>query len=163
MGHRRFAEIVGDINPERRARIDAIKQEARADAVAFNLAELRRHRELTQVELAERLEKAQASISAMEAAADNLLSTWRSVVESMGGRLELVAVFDDERITPPTGVDTRFTGGSDPDPASRPDVQRQRPRRPVLAAESGRRRGIARSPRTPSGGRTCWDMTSISP
>ena len=38
----------------------------------------------------------------MEAAADNLLSTWRSVVESMGGRLELVAVFDDERIAIPT-------------------------------------------------------------
>ena len=102
MGYRRFTDIVGDINPERRARIDAIKEEARADAVAFNLAELRRHRELTQVELAERLEKAQASISAMESAGDNLLSTWRSVVESMGGRLELVAVFDDERIAIPT-------------------------------------------------------------
>lgn len=102
MGHHRFADVVGDISPERRARIDAIKEEARADAVAFNLAELRRHRDLTQVELAERLEKAQASISAMEAAGDNLLSTWRSVVESMGGRLELVAVFDDERIAIPT-------------------------------------------------------------
>ncbi len=102
MAHRRFTDIVGDISPERRARIDAIKEEARADVVAFNLAELRRHRELTQVELAERLEKAQASISAMESAGDNLLSTWRSVVESMGGRLELVAVFDDERIAIPT-------------------------------------------------------------
>ena len=87
-----------DINAERRSRIDAIKDDARADAVAFNLAELRRHRQLTQVELAERLERAQALISAMETADDNLLSTVRSVVESMGGRLELVAVFDDERI-----------------------------------------------------------------
>jgi len=102
MGHRRFSEIVGEISPERRARIDAIKEDARADAVAFSLAELRRHRELTQIELAERLEKAQASVSAMEAAGDNLLSTWCSVVESMGGRLELVAVFDDERIAIPT-------------------------------------------------------------
>ncbi|HEC11514.1 MAG TPA: transcriptional regulator [Acidimicrobiales bacterium] len=102
MGHHRFSDIVGEISPERRARIDAIKEEARADAVAFNLAELRRHRELTQVELAERLERAQASISAMETADDNLLSTWRAVVESMGGRLELVAVFDDERIAIPT-------------------------------------------------------------
>ncbi len=101
MGHRKFTEIVGDISPERRARIETIKEEARADAVVFNLAELRRHRELTQVELAERLERAQASISAMETADDNLLSTWRSVVESMGGRLELVAVFDDERIAIP--------------------------------------------------------------
>jgi DNA-binding XRE family transcriptional regulator len=98
MGHRKFNDVVGDLNAERRSRIDAIKDDARADAVAFNLAELRRHRQLTQVELAERLERAQASVSAMETADDNLLSTVRSVVESMGGRLELVAVFDDERI-----------------------------------------------------------------
>ncbi len=101
MKHRKFADIVGEISPERRARIDAIKAEARADAVAFNLAELRKHRHLTQVEIAERLERAQASVSAMESAGDNLLSTWRSVVEAMGGRLELVAVFDDERIALP--------------------------------------------------------------
>lgn len=106
MGHRKFTDIVGDISADRRARIDTIKEEARADAVAFNLAELRRHRELTQVELAERLERAQASISAMEAADDNLLSTWRAVVESMGGRLELVAVFEDERIVIPTAEST---------------------------------------------------------
>ena len=69
--------------------------------MALNLAELRRHRELTQVELAQRLERTQASISAMEAAGDNLLSTYRAAIESMGGRLELVAVFDDERIVIP--------------------------------------------------------------
>ena len=102
MGHRKFDDIIGEIDETRRARIDTIKEEARADAVAFNLAELRRHRSLTQVELAERLQRAQASISAMETADDNLLSTWRSVVESMGGHLELVAVFDDERIAIPS-------------------------------------------------------------
>jgi len=102
MGHRKFSHIVGEIDDERRSRIDAIKDQARADSVAFNLAELRRHRDLTQVELAQRLKRAQASISAMETADDNLLSTWRAVIESMGGRLELVAVFDDERIAIPT-------------------------------------------------------------
>ncbi|MGB2743319.1 MAG: hypothetical protein WA969_13705 [Candidatus Microthrix parvicella] len=102
MGHRKFDDIIGEIDETRRARIDTIKEEARADAVAFNLAELRRHRSLTQVELAKRLQRAQASISAMETADDNLLSTWRSVVESMGGHLVLVAVFDDERIAIPS-------------------------------------------------------------
>ena len=97
MGRRQFNDIVGDIDAERRIRIETIKKAARADAVASNLAELRRHRQLTQVELAARLERAQASISAMETADDNLLSTVRSL-ESMRGRLELVAVFDDERI-----------------------------------------------------------------
>ncbi len=98
MAIRKFTDIVGELDSDRRARIDALKDEARASSVAFNLQELRQHRQLTQVELAERLKRAQASISAMEAAEDNLLSTWRSVIKSMGGRLELVAVFDDERI-----------------------------------------------------------------
>lgn len=98
VGYRRFSDIVGEIGPDRRARIDAIKAQARVDAVAFSLGELRRRRSLTQQELAERLARAQSSISAMEAAKDNLLSTVRDVVEGMGGHLELVAVFEDERI-----------------------------------------------------------------
>ena len=101
MGHRKFSDIVGDLSPERRERIEAIKNEARADTIAYNLAQLRRHRRLTQSELAQTLERTQASISAMESADDNLLSTWRSVIEAMGGRLELVAVFDNERIALP--------------------------------------------------------------
>ncbi len=98
MGFQKFSDIVGDVGPERRARIDAIKDRAKADAVAFNLSELRKRRNLTQQELADRLARAQSSISAMEAAQDNLLSTVRDVVEGMGGHLELVAVFEDERI-----------------------------------------------------------------
>ena len=101
MGYHNFNDIVGEISLERRARIEALKQEARADAVAFNLAELRRHREMTQVELAQCLELTQASVSAMESAGDNLLSTYRSVIESLGGYLEMVAVFDNERVVLP--------------------------------------------------------------
>lgn len=99
IGYRKFRDIVGEIGPDRRARIDAIKARAQANAVALSLKELRRHRNLTQQELAERLARAQSSISAMEAANDNLLSTVRDVVEGMGGHLELVAVFEDERIS----------------------------------------------------------------
>lgn len=36
MGHRRFSDIAGDFSPERRARIDAMKEEARADAIRLN-------------------------------------------------------------------------------------------------------------------------------
>lgn len=35
MGHRKFTDIVGDLSPERRERIEAIKNEARADTIAF--------------------------------------------------------------------------------------------------------------------------------
>jgi len=97
-GRTKWADIRGEITPEERARIDALKVQARADSVAFNLAELRKARELTQVELAERLKTAQPTVSAMENAGDNLVSTVRNVVESLGGQLEMVAVFGDERI-----------------------------------------------------------------
>jgi len=104
MGHRKFTDIVGEITPERRTRIDAIKAETRADAVAFNLAELRRSRHVTQAALAESLGRSQATISEIESSGDHLLSTVRQVIESMGGHLELVAVFDDERIALPPDV-----------------------------------------------------------
>lgn len=104
MGHRKFTDIVGEISSERRSRIDAIKAETRADAVAFNLAELRRNRQVTQAALAESLGRSQATISEIESSGDHLLSTVRNIIESMGGHLELVAVFDDERIALPTDV-----------------------------------------------------------
>ena len=53
---------------------------------------------MTQIELADRLKRAQPTISEMENTNDHLISTVRSVVESLGGRLEITAVFDDERI-----------------------------------------------------------------
>ena len=81
-------------------------------------AEMGSRKGVTQVELAERLERAQASISAMETADDNLLSTVRSVVESMGGRLELVAVFDDERIAIATRDDPTNSGDVEGQPAN---------------------------------------------
>ena len=84
--------------PFPKARVEALKDEARAEMVTYTLGELRRHRDLTQTELARRLDRAQASVSAMETAADNLVSTLRMAVEGMGGRLEVTAVFDDERI-----------------------------------------------------------------
>lgn len=93
-----FDELVGDLTPEQRARVEALKEEARAETVAYTLKELRQHRSLTQTELARRLERAQASVSAMETAADNLVSTLRMAVEGMGGHLEVTAVFDNERI-----------------------------------------------------------------
>ena len=73
--------------------------------LAFSLqpSRVRRHRQLTQIEL-ERLNRTQASVSATETSSDNLLSTWRTVIESLGGHLDLVAVFEDERIAIPTDL-----------------------------------------------------------
>ncbi len=98
MTYHNFDDLIDDLTPEQEARVEALKDEARAEMVTYTLRELRRHRELTQTELARRLDRAQASVSAMETAADNLVSTLRMAVEGMGGRLEVTAVFDDERI-----------------------------------------------------------------
>ncbi|MDE0375080.1 MAG: helix-turn-helix transcriptional regulator [bacterium] len=100
MAARKFSDLVSHIDndPERRARVDALEQEAWDTLAAHNLRELRRAREMTQAELARRLDRAQPAVAAMERTEDHLVSTVRAVVESLGGHLELTAVFDDHRI-----------------------------------------------------------------
>ena len=113
MTYHNFDDLIDDLTPAQRARVKALKDEARAEMVTYNLKELRRHRNLTQTELARRLDRAQASVSAMETAADNLVSTLRMAVEGMGGRLEVTAVFDDESIPLTTHTRTAHQERSD--------------------------------------------------
>lgn len=84
-------------DPTRRANIERERREAVAEIVAFSLAELRRAREITQVELARALGVGQPAVSGLERSADPLLSTLRDFIEGLGGHLELTAVFDGER------------------------------------------------------------------
>lgn len=109
MKTRKFSNLVAHIenDPERRARVDALEQEAWDELAAYNLRELRRACEVTQAELARRLDRAQPAVSAMEKTDEHLVSTIRAVVESLGGRLEVIAVFGEERI--PLAVPTRTT------------------------------------------------------
>jgi DNA-binding XRE family transcriptional regulator len=79
-------------SPERR---EANKQEAKAELERMGFGKLRQARQLTQVELAERLDVPQAAISRMERRTDLLLSTLRHYIEGMGGQLELRAVFPE--------------------------------------------------------------------
>jgi len=100
MATRKFSDLVSHIDndPERSARVDLLEQKARDALAAHNLRELRRAREMTQAELARRLDRAQPAVAAMERTEDHLVSTVRAVVESLGGQLELTAVFEDQRI-----------------------------------------------------------------
>lgn len=80
-------------------------EEALARARAETLEEIRlyelRHREaLSQAEVAGRLDVTQGAISKLEHADDVRVSTLRNYLEALGARLELVAVFDDERRVP---------------------------------------------------------------
>lgn len=85
-------------DPKRNQRAERARQEAVRELVEHNLAELRKARQITQEEIALQLGIAQSGISRIENQDDALLSTWREYVEALGGRLEIVAVFEDERI-----------------------------------------------------------------
>jgi DNA-binding Xre family transcriptional regulator len=72
---------------------------ARAEAlVELGLYDLRRLFEVSQTELAERLEITQAAVSKFENADDVRLSTLRQYVEALGGHLEICARFDDRTV-----------------------------------------------------------------
>jgi len=81
------------MTPEDRA--SAAKQGAELIEQYRTLQQLRKARDLTQVQLAKTLGKEQAEISQLEKRSDMLLSTLRGYVEAMGGSLNLVIQFDD--------------------------------------------------------------------
>jgi transcriptional regulator with XRE-family HTH domain len=87
---RKFSELRERMSPEHRARNEA---KALALLVAMDLRELRNACQVTQEELAARLEVAQSNVSRLERRGDMLVSTLREVVEALGGELQLVAYF----------------------------------------------------------------------
>lgn len=77
------------------AEIEAGKRAIR-DVLA--LAKLREHRGQTQQDVANESAVSQGRISRIEHQQDIYLSTLQSYIEALGGHLEIVAVFPDERI-----------------------------------------------------------------
>ena len=85
-------KILEEMSPERRARIDQLAAEMRAE---INLREMRRLRKLTQTRLSKKLKIGQEGVSRIEKRTDLYLSTLRSYVEAVGGKLSLVVEFPD--------------------------------------------------------------------
>ncbi|WP_374765230.1 XRE family transcriptional regulator [Yunchengibacter salinarum] len=78
------------------ARRERILVEAdRLHAEYLTLQELRKAKQLTQTQLAELLNVRQATVAQMEKRSDLMLSTLRSYVEAMGGKMSLVVEFPD--------------------------------------------------------------------
>ena len=73
---------------------------ARADAfiIEMQLRELRKTRQVTQVELARTLDIEQGSVSKIESRDDMYVSTLREYIKALGGELKLVASFPDVEI-----------------------------------------------------------------
>ena len=89
---KKFADLRAQMRPESRARAEA---KAQAMLCEMPLNELRQARGLSQKMLAEVLHVQQPSIAKIEKRTDMYISTLRSHIEAMGGRLEVVARFPD--------------------------------------------------------------------
>jgi transcriptional regulator with XRE-family HTH domain len=89
---RKWSEIREKMSPERR---EENRERTAALLLAMDLAELRGNLDLTQEEVAARLQISQSNVSRLEKRRDMLVSTLRDVVGAFGGELHLVAEFPD--------------------------------------------------------------------
>ena len=74
------------------------KRTAELIAEEATLRQLREARERSQVEMAEKLHIKQAAVSKLERRTDMYLSTLRSYIEAMGGKLEIIARFPQQAV-----------------------------------------------------------------
>ena len=94
-GRHPFSELTKDFTPERRRRIDDMKSELLAE---MPLHELRRARALTQRGLATTLRVNQPAVAKLEQRADVYVSSLRSYIEAVGGKLKIVAEFPEGEV-----------------------------------------------------------------
>ena len=95
MATRNFRQLVEAMPPERRMKIEKRFQESLA---SMPLDELRRAREMTQLQLGEALGVHQSEVSKIEHRTDICVSTLVEYVEALGGHLEIRAVFPDREV-----------------------------------------------------------------
>jgi predicted DNA-binding protein (UPF0251 family) len=86
-------EIIATYSPENQARIKARAAELIAEE--FALRDLRRAKQITQEQVAERLGGRQVYVSRLERRADMKLSTLRDYVRAIGGDLQLMVTFPE--------------------------------------------------------------------
>lgn len=88
------------VRPVDRARVDAYKQQMRSEIRAYRLRELRQASDLTQVELARRLQLSQNRVSRLEQGdiERSQVDTLRRYVQALGGELRIEVEFGEDRI-----------------------------------------------------------------
>ena len=94
-GRHPFGELTSDFTPERRWRIDELNRELLAE---MPLHELRRARALTQRDMAKMVKVNQPAVSKLEQWADVYVSSLRSYIEAVGGKLKIVAEFPEGEV-----------------------------------------------------------------
>jgi DNA-binding XRE family transcriptional regulator len=95
-------EFLGEFFPDSadKAAIAAGMAQLRAGQRAWRLAEMRRRLGVTQAQVAERMGVTQGRVSAIEHAKPGAteLRTLAAYVEALGGKLEIIADFGDQRL-----------------------------------------------------------------
>ena len=109
-------EVIGKFPAARRARIKERATELIAEELG--LQELRKSKNVTQEEVAERLGGKQVYVSRLENRADMKLSTLRQYVGAIGGKLELVVSFPKGRRVKLSDIGS--ASGPDTPPRKRP-------------------------------------------
>ncbi|MCH7495176.1 MAG: XRE family transcriptional regulator [Candidatus Marinimicrobia bacterium] len=92
---KKFKDLTKDFSDERMKRVEAKTKEILR---SIDLQELRKAKELTQLELAETLNISQEAVSKMESNSDMFISTLSRFIDAMGGHLRIVAEFPDREI-----------------------------------------------------------------
>lgn len=108
MAHK-FEKLFRKMSLEAQKRVE---EKASLEYQALALAELREAQDLTQVQLAEKLGIDQGAVSKIERRTDMYLSTLRNVIQAMGGKLELTALFPTGRVQVLTFRDADRSGKS---------------------------------------------------
>jgi transcriptional regulator with XRE-family HTH domain len=88
-------EMIARLPPDQQREVETLATSLIEEELT--LSDLRKARELTQQRVAEALHISQDGVSRIEKRSDFLLSTLRSYVEAMGGRLRLVVEFPDRK------------------------------------------------------------------
>jgi transcriptional regulator with XRE-family HTH domain len=117
-------------------RREQLKREAVAELDRMGFASLRKARQQTQVQLADKLGIDQASVSAIENRSNLLLSTLAKYVRALGGDVEIRAVFPEATFN----LEPLLTGEIVPVPAS---VSSSSKRRATGQKSLGGRRRVA--------------------
>ncbi len=92
---RTLTDKLAQFDPARRVRIEA--EADRLHTQYLTLQELRKAKEMTQVQLAQTLGIQQATVAKYERQSDLLLSTLSSYVRAMGGSLKLMVEFPGKK------------------------------------------------------------------
>jgi transcriptional regulator with XRE-family HTH domain len=95
-GRHPISELTKDWPAEKLAAVELRKAELREEMV---LSELRKALELSQEELARQMGVGQPAVARLERRADMHVSKLRRLIETMGGRLRVVAEFPQGNVT----------------------------------------------------------------